>query len=69
MKGQHLLMANGTEAVLNSSQMSNDIWQYDSLFISIGRMPFLTPTPDNAHSLFALLTTPGFYSHHVEGVD
>jgi len=39
------------------------------LFISIGRMPFLSPTLDNANPLFALVITPGFYLHHVEVAD
>jgi len=40
------------------------------LFISIGRMPFLLPTLDNADSLFALLViTPGLCLHHVEVAD
>jgi len=39
-----------TEAVLDGCQLSKrhlDIYMA-VLFISIGRMPFLTPTPDNA---------------------
>jgi len=32
-----------------------------ALFISIGRMPFLVPTLDNADPHFSLLITPGFY--------
>jgi len=36
------------------------------LFISIGRMPFLAATLDNANPLFALVITPDFYLHHVE---
>jgi len=39
------------------------------LFVSIGRMPFLVPTLDNADLLFALLITPGLYMHLVEVVD
>jgi len=39
------------------------------LFISIGRMPFLVPTVDNADPLFALVITLGFYLHHVEVAD
>jgi len=39
------------------------------LFISIGRMPFLAPTLDNADPLFALVIKPGFYLHHVEVAD
>jgi len=35
------------------------------LFISIGRMPVLAPTLDNADPLFALVVTPGFYLHEV----
>jgi len=38
-----------------------------ALFISIGRMPFLTPTFDNAD--FALMMAPDFYLHHVEVAD
>jgi len=33
------------------------------LFISIGRMPFMTPTLDNADPLFVFVMTPGFYLH------
>jgi len=36
------------------------------LYISIGRMPFLTPTLDNAYSLFGLVITAGFFLHQVE---
>jgi len=36
------------------------------LFIFIDRMPFLTPTFDNADPLFALLITLGFYLQHVQ---
>jgi len=32
-------------------------------------MPFLVPTLDNADPLFALVTTPGYYLHHVEVAD
>jgi len=39
------------------------------LFISIGGMPFLAPTLDNADPLFGLVITPDFYLHHVEVVD
>jgi len=39
------------------------------LFISIDRMPFPPPTLDNADPLFALVTTPGFYLHHVDVAD
>jgi len=39
------------------------------LFISIGQMPFLLPTLDNADPLFALVITAGFYLHHVEVAD
>jgi len=39
------------------------------LLISIGRMPFGTPTLRNADPLFALVITPGFYQHHVEAAD
>jgi len=39
------------------------------LFISFRRMPFLTPTLDNADPLFALVITPGFYVHQVEVAD
>jgi len=38
------------------------------LFISIGRMPFLALTLDNADPLFPLVIlsiAPGFYLHHV----
>jgi len=37
-----------------------------ALFISIGRMPFLAPTLDNADQLFVLVMTSSFYLHHVE---
>jgi len=39
------------------------------LFISIGRMPFLMPTLNNADMLFSLWITTGFYLHHVEVAD
>jgi len=39
------------------------------LFTSIGRMPFLTRTFDNAELLFALVKAPGFYLHHVQVAD
>jgi len=39
------------------------------LFISIGQMPFLAPTLDNAEPLIALVITPGFYLHHVKVAD
>jgi len=39
------------------------------LFISIGRMPFLTTTLDNADQLFNLVITLSVHLHHVEGVD
>jgi len=39
------------------------------LYISIGRMPFLVLTLDNASPPFALVITPGFYLHHVEVAD
>jgi len=39
------------------------------LFISIGRMPFLSPTLDNADPIFAQAITPGFYLHHAEMED
>jgi len=39
------------------------------LFISIGRMPFLAPTPDDADPLLALALSPCFYLHHVEAAD
>jgi len=39
------------------------------LFISIGQIPFLAPTLNNADLLFALVITPGFYPHHVEVAD
>jgi len=39
------------------------------LFISIGCMPFLAPTLDNADLFFALVITPGFYFQRVEVVD
>jgi len=42
------------------------------LFISIGRIPFMAPTLDNADLLFALVaicTTPGNKLHHVNVVD
>jgi len=35
------------------------------LFISIGRMPFLAPTIDNADPLFALVIKPGSYFFNV----
>jgi len=34
------------------------------LFISIGQMPFLLPTLDDAVPLFALKIMSGFYLHH-----
>jgi len=37
-----------------------------SLFISIGRTPFLAPTFDKADPHFALMITPGSYLHHAE---
>jgi len=40
-----------------------------ALFISIGRMPFLAPTLDNANPLVSVVITPGFYLHHVEVTD
>jgi len=39
------------------------------LFISLGWMPFLATTLENADSLFALVMTPGFYLYHIEMVD
>jgi len=39
------------------------------LLISIGQMPFLTPTLDNADPLFALVITPDFFLHHIEVAD
>jgi len=36
------------------------------LFISIDRMPFLTPTLDNVNPSFALVITPGFYLPNIE---
>jgi len=39
------------------------------LFISIGRMPFLALTLDNADPLFVLVITPVFYMHEVEMAD
>jgi len=39
------------------------------LFISIGRMAFLSPNLDNANPLFALVIIPAFYLHHVEVAD
>jgi len=39
------------------------------LFISIGRLPFVSPTLENADPLFTLVTIPGFYLHYVEVVD
>jgi len=40
-----------------------------ALFIAIDLMPFLAPTLDNADPLFAQVTTPSFYVHHVEVAD
>jgi len=40
-----------------------------TLFISIGRMPFLEQTLDNADQLIALVITPGFYLQPVEVAD
>jgi len=39
------------------------------LFISIGRMSGLAPTPNTVALLFAMVMAPGFYLHHVEVVD
>jgi len=39
------------------------------LFISIGRMPFLAPTLDNADPLFALVFKPSLYLHLEEVTD
>jgi len=39
------------------------------MFIPIGRMPFQSPTLDNAESLFALVINPVFYLHRVEMAD
>jgi len=39
------------------------------LFMSIGRMPYLAPTLENADSRYALVITPDFYLQHVEMVD
>jgi len=36
------------------------------LIISIGRMPFLPPTIDNADPLFALVIIPGFSLYQVQ---
>jgi len=36
---------------------------------SIGLLPFLAPSIDNADLLFALVTTTGFYLHHMEVAD
>jgi len=48
----------------------NDTRLYKAvLFISIVRMPFQAPTPKNADSLFAPVTTPGFYLPHIEVAD
>jgi len=47
----------------------NDICYMTVLFISIGRMPFLAPSLDDADLLFALVITTGFYLHHVEAAD
>jgi len=38
-------------------------------FISIGRMPFLALTLDNADRLSTLVITPGFYLHYVDVAD
>jgi len=35
------------------------------LFISIGRMPFLAPTLDEAGLLFVLVITPGLFLQHL----
>jgi len=40
-----------------------------ALFISIDRMPFLTPTLDSADNALRTGITPGFYLHHVEMTD
>jgi len=50
----------------NVTNCQNDM---SLLFISIDRMPFLSPTLDDADPLFALVITPGFYLQKVEGGD
>jgi len=43
---------------------------YMAFLISIGRMPFLAPTFDNADPFFALVKHQTcFYLHHVEVAD
>jgi len=39
------------------------------LFISIGRIPFLSPTHDNVEPLFTLVIIQVFYLHNVEVAD
>jgi len=55
--------------MLDASKMSMGISHMAVSFIYIGRMPFLTPTLDNAEPLFALLLIPGFFLHQVEVAD
>jgi len=55
--------------MLDASKMSMGISHMAVLFIYIGRMPFLTPTLDNAEPLFALVLIPGFFLHQVEVAD
>jgi len=53
-------------AMLNDSQVSNDIWLYGSSVYFNWQIPFLAPTLDNADPLFAMLIKPGFHLHQVE---
>jgi len=41
----------------------------NTVFISIGRMPFLAPTLNNANPLYDLVMTQGLYLHHLEVAD
>jgi len=67
-KGLHIFYR--TEAVLNRSQLSNDIWIYGSfIYFLCPYMPFLVPTLNNDDPLFGLATTPCFYLHHIEVAD
>jgi len=68
MQSQRPYPLHRTEAAFVKMTNQKDVRQNDYivvLFISIGRMPFLVPTLDNADPLFVLVITPGFYLHHI----
>jgi len=38
-------------------------------FVSIGWMPFLTPSLDYADPIFSLVIAPGFHQHYIKVAD